>query len=224
MYGLTRATTTLFAAAAAGFLIWLATQFSNDHVGGYWARIGLVAGAGVVMALSQLLGGWTKWGWPRLSAAVLLWAFVPVAIASLWIILAGEPGSGWFHNHVLSWTRDIHVSGLVTDLLYYIPVLAFGTGLVFGYSFDTTGPVVRDREIDREASVTGRPRRRMFGFGRGSDTDAPSTVDRDATDEALTADRNETVDTTDDGEAVEETSSTTSDGRTVETTRSTDRT
>ena len=134
MYGLTRATTTLVFSAAAGFLIWLAAQIGNDSIGGYWARVGLVAGAGLLMALSQLLGGWTKWGWPRLSIAVFVTAFIPVAIVSLWIILAGEPGSGWFHSHVISWTRDIHVSGLVTDFLYYIPVLAFGTGLVFGFS------------------------------------------------------------------------------------------
>jgi hypothetical protein len=113
------------------------------------------------MALSQLLGGWTKWGWPRLSIPVFITAFIPVAIVSLWIVLAGEPGSGWFHNHVLNWSGDIHVSGLVTDFLYYIPVLAFGTGLVFGFSFDTTGPVGREREVivdrDREtAPVNGR--------------------------------------------------------------------
>jgi hypothetical protein len=36
MYGFTRAPTTVFAAAAAGFLLWIATQFSNDHVGDYW--------------------------------------------------------------------------------------------------------------------------------------------------------------------------------------------
>src|SRR5919198_3116741 len=56
MYGLTRATTTLLAAAVAGFLIWLASQFSNNHEGGYWAIMGVLAGAGLVMALSQLLG------------------------------------------------------------------------------------------------------------------------------------------------------------------------
>src|SRR5918911_568044 len=163
MYGLTRATTTLIAAGVAGLLIWIATQISNDHVGGFWARIGLVAAAGFVMALSQLLGGWTKWGVPRISAAVLLTAFVPVAVVSLWVILAGEPSHGWFHNHVMSWTRDIHVSGLVTDLLYYIPVLAFGSGLVFGYSFDTTGPVVRDREVgERRGAAAVPPRRRGF--------------------------------------------------------------
>jgi hypothetical protein len=196
MYGLTRATTTLVFSAAAGLLIWLATQISNDHVGGYWARVGLVAGAGLLMALSQLLGGWTKWGWPRLSIAVFITAFVPVAIVSLWIVLAGEPGSGWFHNHVMSWSRDIHVSGLVTDFLYYIPVLAFGTGLVFGFSFDTTGPVVRDRDVivdrDREtAPVSGR--RGLFGRR----TTTPTTTDTRAADEPLTAERDAATTSTD---------------------------
>jgi hypothetical protein len=196
MYGLTRATTTLVFSAAAGLLIWLATQISNDHIGGYWARVGLVAGAGLLMALSQLLGGWTKWGWPRLSIAVFVTAFIPVAIVSLWIVLAGEPGSGWFHNHVMSWTRDIHVSGLVTDFLYYIPVFAFGTGLVLGFSFDTTGPVGRDRDVvverDREAAPADG-RRGLFGR-RGA---TPTTSDERAADEPLLADRGATTTSTD---------------------------
>ena len=87
MYGLTRATTTLLAAAAGGLLIWFATQTNDQHLGGFWAAYGLIAGAGLLMALSQLLGGWTKWGWPRLSATFLLTAFVPITIVSLWIIL-----------------------------------------------------------------------------------------------------------------------------------------
>ena len=187
MYGLTRATTTLVFSAVAGLLIWFATQISNDHIGGYWARVGLVAGAGLLMAVSQLLGGWTKWGWPRLSIPVLVTAFVPVAIVSLWIILAGEPGSGWFHNHVLAWTRDIHVSGLVTDFLYYIPVLAFGTGLVFGFSFDTTGPAVRGRGALVDGTATASPTRRRGVLGRRRPV--TTTTDGRAADEPLTADR-----------------------------------
>jgi hypothetical protein len=192
MYGLTRATTTLIFAGVAGLLIWIATQLSNDNLGGYWARVGLVAGAGLLMALSQLLGGWTKWGWPRLSIPVFLTAFVPVAIVSLWIIIAGEPSSTWINNHVLEWTRDIHVSGLVTDLLYYIPVLAFGTGLVFGFSFDTTGPLRGDRDVivDRDREVV--PTRRRGLFGRRESVARTTTTDRRAADEPLTADR-ETV-------------------------------
>jgi hypothetical protein len=197
MYGLTRATTTLIAAGAAGLLIWIATQISNDHIGGYWARIGLVAGAGLVMALSQLIGGWTKRGMPRISAAVFLTAFVPVAIVSLWIILAGEPSNGWFHNHVLNWSSDIHVSGLVTDLLYYIPVLAFGTGLVFGYSFDTTGPVVRDRDVAVDGGRRRGRRRGLFGRRRAVAATPTTTTDTRVADEPLTADR-ETVPTSTD--------------------------
>ncbi len=179
MYGLTRATTTLIAAAAAGLLIWIATQLNNAHEGGYWGIVGLIAGAGLVMALSQLLGGWTKWGWPRLSASVFLLAFVPVAVVALWVILAGEPHHGWFHNHVMAWTRDIHVSGLVTDMLQYIPVLAFGAGLVFGFSFDTTGP----RRVSRTEERAAAPRRTVPP-GRTTDSaaaDEPVTAERQAT-------------------------------------------
>jgi hypothetical protein len=200
MYGLTRATTTLVFSGVAGLLIWIATQISNDHVGGYWARVGLVAGAGLVMALSQLLGGWTKWGWPHLSVPVFLTAFVPVAIASLWVILAGEPGSGWFHNHVMAWTRDIHLSGLVTDFLYYIPVLAFGTGLVFGFSFDTTGPRVRDRDV---VAAPPAPAGRRGLFSRGRTTTAtPVSSDGPAADEPLTAERESSTATTSEREPV----------------------
>jgi hypothetical protein len=190
MYGLTRATTTLIAAGVAGLLIWIATQVNNDDLGGYWARIGLVAGAGLVMALSQLLGGWTKWGLPRLSIPVLLTAFVPVAFVSLWIILAGEPGNGWFHRHVLDWSGDIQIGGLVDDMLTFIPVLAFGTGLVFGFSFDTTGPR-RDVIADERADVSTTRRRGLF---RRRETVAPVAVDRRDSDEPLTAER-ETVST-----------------------------
>jgi hypothetical protein len=180
MYGLTRATTTLIGAGAAGLAIWIATQLNNGHDGGYWGIVGLLAGAGLIMALSQLLGGWTKWGWPRVSAPVFLLAFVPVAIAALWVILAGEPHHGWFHNHVMAWTRDIHVSGLVTDLLKYIPVLAFGGGLVFGFSFDTTGPRKRDVVVDRKRAA-------VDSGGR------TAPVDREAADEPLMADRTTTA-------------------------------
>jgi len=181
MYGLTRATTTLIGAAVAGLLLWIATQLNHGHEGGYWGIVGLMAGAGLIMALSQLLGGWTKWGWPRLSASVFLIAFVPVAVVSLWIILVGEPHAGWFHDHVMAWTRDIHVSGLVTDMLTYIPVLAFGTGLVFGFSFDTSGPR-RDVVVDD---------RRGAGATKGR---RPVTADRNAADEPVTAERRTATD------------------------------
>jgi hypothetical protein len=199
MYGLTRATTTLLAAAAGGLLIWFATQIDDSHVGGFWAVYGLIAGAGLLMALSQLLGGWTKWGWPRLSATFLLTAFVPIAFVSLWIILAAEPGNGWFHRHVLSWSGDLHIQGLVNDLKEYIPVFALGIGLVFGYSFDTTGP--RTAAVSPTTTTT---RRGLFGRRRDtdvdrdgiSDADEPMTRDRVPADNGVPADDRDRVTTT----------------------------
>ena len=170
MYGLTRATTTLLAAGVAGLLIWIATQINDHKTGGYWAVYGLIAGAGLVMALSQLLGGWTKWGVPRISAGVFLFAFIPVLIAAGWVVVAHQPHGNWFRHHVLSWSGDIHIRGLVNDLTDYVAVLAFGIGLVFGYSFDTTGPRIRPA-------------------APGKGVPAAPPVDRQATDAPLTADR-----------------------------------
>jgi hypothetical protein len=140
MYGLTRGTITLAAAAIAGFLIWLATQVSASSNGGYWGVYGLIAGAGLIMAASQILGGWTKWGWPRLSLNVFLIAFVPVLVAAGWVLVAAQPDANWFRDHVDNWSSDIGIGGLVSDLIEYVSVLAFGIGLVFGLTFDTSGP------------------------------------------------------------------------------------
>jgi hypothetical protein len=145
MYGLTRATLTLIGAAAAGVLLWLATTIlpsaiSDASLGEYWGAFGFVALAGLVMALSQLLGGWTKWGWPRVSANVFLLGFVPVLIAGGWILAAHEPESYWLGSHVRSWSNDIGIDGFVDSMGLMIPAVAFGIGLVFGLTFDTTGP------------------------------------------------------------------------------------
>src|SRR5256714_15642767 len=100
MYGMTRATTTLLAAAVAGLLIWLGTQIDDKTLGGFWAVYGLIAAAGLVMAPSQLLGGWTKWGMPRMSVPFFLLAFVPIAVASLWVMVVAARGHGWLHRQV----------------------------------------------------------------------------------------------------------------------------
>jgi hypothetical protein len=150
MYGLTRGPITLLAAGVAGFLVWLATRINDHATGGYWAVYGIIAGAGLVMALSQLLGGWTKWGWPRMSMAVLLVAFIPTAIAVAWIAVAGQPHAKTAQSHILNWSGDLGIRGLVRDMIEYLSVLAFGLGLVFGFSFDTTGPTVPPAPVLRD--------------------------------------------------------------------------
>ncbi|HKG44215.1 MAG TPA: hypothetical protein VKB10_08235 [Gaiellaceae bacterium] len=157
MYGLTRGTITLLGAAVAGLLVWLATQVAEGSNGGYWGVYGLIAAAGLVMALSQILGGWTKWGWPRLSVNVFLIGFIPVLVAAGWVLLATQPEANWFRDHVRGWSNDIGIQGLVADLGEVVPVLAFGIGLVFGFTFDTSGPRTYDRS-GRRREVAAAPR------------------------------------------------------------------
>ena len=162
MYGLTRATVTLIGAALAGLLIWLATHGDTDSTGGYWAVYGLLAGAGLTMALSQLFGGWTKWGWPRISGSVFLLGFLPVLIAAGWVLLAAQPDDNWFESHVGEWSDDLGIVALVDDLAEYLGVLAFGVGLVFGFTFDTSGPrrrVVAEEDRPPVATATRPPAR-----------------------------------------------------------------
>ena len=149
MYGLTRGAVTLVGVTVAGFLLWLSSTIGDLGedgdltTGQYWAKVGLWAAAGLVMALSQLLGGWTKWGWPRISVNVFLLAFLPALIVGGWILAAGEPGTEWLGEHVRNWSDDIGVNGFVEDMLFSLPAIAFGLGLVFGFTFDTTGPRAR---------------------------------------------------------------------------------
>lgn len=145
MYGATRATATLIGVAAAGALLWLATQvldvqfgFSGSS-GEYWAFVGLAAAAGLVIALSQVLGGWTKWGLPRISLPVLLVGFLPALVAGGLVLLATAPGGGWTTDRATDIVGEVGASTVVDDLGALFPVIAFGLGLVFGLVFDTAG-------------------------------------------------------------------------------------
>ncbi|MFN2470079.1 MAG: hypothetical protein ABR583_03645 [Gaiellaceae bacterium] len=158
---------TLVGVAVAGGLIWLASEifhpFSDNEVSNadYWAFAGLMAAAGFVIALSQLLGGWTKWGWPRISLAVFILGFLPTLVASLWVIGYLQPDpDNWLASHLREWTDDLGIEGFVQNFLYTMPALAFGTGLVFGLVFDTSGPRVR-----REPVVAEEERPPVAGAG-----------------------------------------------------------
>lgn len=139
---MTRGVATLVGVAAAGALIWLAAWMRDDDRGEYWAAAGLYAAAGLVLALSQLVGGWTKWGVPRASPEVLVLGFVPALILGGWVIGAHEP-SGWFRDNLGDWADDVGLRWAVTDLREAVPALALGIGLVFGFTLDTSGPRLR---------------------------------------------------------------------------------
>jgi hypothetical protein len=163
-----RALATLAGAAVAGALIWLAAQVDDKTTGGYWATYGLIAAAGLVLALAQLRG---RGGHPP---AMFLLAFVPVLVVAGWVVLAAQPHANWFRGHVLAWSGDIHVDSVVKDLAEYVAVLAFGLGLVFGLTF--------------EPGMLRRRRRAVVGAG------AVPTHDTAAADEPVAAERAEVGD------------------------------
>jgi hypothetical protein len=157
-----RGLTTLLGVAAAGFLIWVATEFDLGSTGEYWAAMGILAGAGACLGLSQLLGGWTKWGAPTISSSVLLLAFVPTLVAVGGILVATRPTDTEEGEQVAGWIRDIGLGGLAEDLIAFQGVLAFGLGVVFAFCFDTRGPHARVREQD--AAVPAE----AVGYERGT--------------------------------------------------------
>jgi hypothetical protein len=148
---LVRAVFTLAGVGAAGFLIWLATLFELDQTSEFWSAMGLVAAGGLALGLSQLFGGWTKWGLPVLSPGVFLLAFLPTGVIVAWILMATQPQGGWQQERLSNWSDDMGILGFVEDMSVFGAVLAFGLGLVLAFSFDTTGP--RTRVRDREAIV-----------------------------------------------------------------------
>jgi hypothetical protein len=156
MIGATRATTTLLAVVAAGFLFWVGAKvvdpLHNDGLsaGDFWLWMATLAAAGFVMALAQLLGGWTKWGWPRISMPVFVGAFLPALVAGLWILFFHQPGNSWLTTHVRSWSDDIGIDNLVSELGIAVPAIGFALGLLFGLTFDTTGPVVAREAVTEE--------------------------------------------------------------------------
>jgi biotin transporter BioY len=122
--------------------------------------MGIVAAAGLVLALAPVLGGWTSGLRLRLSPGTFLLGFLPVLVVVGWILLATQPGNGWHEGTMVSWSHDIGLMGIVHSIGLWHGVLAFGFGLVLGSCLDavptpvpvaTTDEVVVDR-TDRTAT------------------------------------------------------------------------
>jgi hypothetical protein len=190
LYDVTRGLTTALGAGVAGLLLWLATQVGVQSVTRFWEAMGIVAGAGLVIALSQVIGGWTKGGRVRISPTTFLLAFLPVLVCVGWILMATQPGNGWHEGTITSWSRSIGIAGLVHALGLWHGVLAFGFGLVLGLTFDTVPtPVVEPVPVrtvggdarDDETVVDERrgPRWRQRPAAE-DDADEPVTAEREA--------------------------------------------
>jgi hypothetical protein len=151
MYELSRGVSALVGAAVGGFLLWLATQVNENTTGGYWARNGLIAGAGLVLALALAMGSTTRGIRPAFSPGRFLIAFLPVLVAVVWIAIANQPHGNWFRGHLQSWSGDLSVDSFVSDMGEVLAALALTVGIVFGFCFDTVP--VRAAAPEREAVV-----------------------------------------------------------------------
>jgi hypothetical protein len=172
---------TLLGVAGAGFLVWLATQFNLGDTGEFWAAMGILAAAGVVLGLSQLIGGWTKWGAPTISPSVFLLAFLPTLIAVGGILVATRPTDTDEGDQVAGWIRDIGLGGVAEDLILFQGVLAFALGIVFAFTFDTRGPRARVPERDvvvSDEEVHDYRREEPVGEGETVVEERTTTIER----------------------------------------------
>jgi hypothetical protein len=175
LYDATRGLATALAAGLAGVLLWAGTLVGVQTVTRFWESMGIVAAAGLVVALSQVIGGWTKGHGVRVSPGTLLLAFLPVLVCVGWILMATQPGTGWHEGTITSWSRSIGILGLVHALGLWHGVLAFGFGLMLGLTLDTVpAPAVEAAPQPVPAART-RP------------------AERPAADEPLTAERQQQI-------------------------------
>lgn len=192
-----RALFTLAGVATAGLLIWIASNFDLGQTSEFWAIMGLLAGAGLALGLSQLLGGWTKWGVPRVSSAVLSFAWLPTLIAAAWILLVTQPTGGWQQSRFESWSDTIGILGFVRDLGLFPAAIALAFGVVTAFVFDTTGP--RERHVERTKTFPDEDvhdYRREDGATTAVPTDRPTTTAVDDRQTVTTGVRDDSVVTT----------------------------
>jgi len=136
IYDTSRGLTLALAAALAGLGLWGAAQVGTQTTGRFWLAMTIVAGAGLLIALANHVGTWTKGLTMRLSRGTFALAFVPVFVCVGWILLASQPGSGWQEGRIDSWSNSIGIFGIVHSIGLWHGVLAFGFGLMLGLSLD----------------------------------------------------------------------------------------
>lgn len=153
IYDVTRGLTMALAAGVAGLLLYLATRVGEETTIRFWESMGLVAAAGLIVALAQVLGSWTKGLRLRVSPSTFLLAFVPVLVCAGWVLLATQPGNGWQEGRIVSWTQGIGLTNVVHDVGLWHGALAFGLGLMLGLSLDTVPEPERERATARRRAA-----------------------------------------------------------------------
>jgi hypothetical protein len=155
LYDASRGLTLALAAGLAGLALWGTTQVGTQTPGRFWLAMAIVAGGGLLLALANHVGTWTKGLKLRLSPSTFALAFLPVLVCVGWILLASQPGNGWQEGRIHSWSSTIGILGVVHDVGLWSGVLAFGFGLVLGLSFDgVPAPMVETEPVDAAPAGT----------------------------------------------------------------------
>jgi hypothetical protein len=201
MYDASRGLTLALAAALAGLALWGATQVGMQTTGRFWISMAIVAGAGLLIALANHVGTWTKGLRLRMSPGTFALAFLPVLVCVGWILIANQPGSGWQEGRLDSWSNSIGILGLVHSIGLWHGVLAFAFGLMLGLSLDGVPAPVTEAEpaYARPAGATTGPRvadepvaaERRYAATRGSapPEEAPRTTPAEESAETQTRTR-----------------------------------
>jgi hypothetical protein len=158
LYDATRGLTMALAAGVAGLLLYLATLVGQTTTLRFWESMGLVAAAGLVLALSQALGSWTKGLRLRLSPGTFLLAFLPVLVCIGWVLMATQPGNGWHEGTIVSWSTNVGLMDVIHDLGLWHGVLAFALGLTLGMTFDTVPVAEPEKVVFRQRPTVTTPK------------------------------------------------------------------
>lgn len=175
MYDVSRGLTLALAAALAGLGLWGATQIGMQTTGRFWLSMAVVAGAGLLIALANHVGTWTKGLRLRMSPGTFALAFLPVLVVGGWILVASQPGSGWQEGRLDSWSNSIGILGVVHSIGLWHGVLAFTIGLMLGLSFDGVPAPVEEKVAPAHAGTAPAADEPVSAEGRYAGRGAPAT-------------------------------------------------
>src|SRR3954454_9806964 len=186
MNAMSRPVATLAAAAVGGVGLWLAGHWDTARTGGYWAALGVVAGAGLLMGLAQLRS-------PDGNApGMFLVAFLPITVAAGWVLVTEQPNANAARDHVRAWNRDLGIADVVHYVAPWLAVCAFAIGLVLGFTM-LAGYAWRRARVATVEETAATPATNGTYAERRTVVNEPAAVDgdRNAADEPTRAERAE---------------------------------
>jgi hypothetical protein len=175
MYDASRGLTLAFAAGLAGLGLWGATQVGTETPGRFWIAMAIVGAAGLLIAVANHVGTWTKGLRLRISPSTFVLVFLPVLVCVGWILIASQPGPGWQEGRIHSWSNTIGILGAVHAIGLWRGVLAFAFGIVLGLSLDGV-PAEQEVEAAADEPVTAER-----GYAARREPAAPAEAPTDDT-------------------------------------------